>query len=282
MANRLCRSSPGFSLGQSLSRDWLCYSMDCSAPGFPIHHQLLGLAQTHVHWVGDAIQPSHSLSSPSPPTFNHSQHQSLFQWVSYLHQVARVLEFRLQHQSFQWIFRTDIILDGLVGSPYSPRDSQESCPTPQFKSIDSLTLSFIYSPVLTFIHNYWKNSTFVFAIRVMSSAYVRLLIFLQTILILACASSSLAFNMMYSAYKLNNQGDDIRPWCTPFLIWNNSVVPCPVLALASWPAHRFLRRQVRLKKKKSRIRRKIRWSGISISWRIVHSLLRSTQSKALV
>ena len=85
----------------------LCHPMDCSTPAFPVHHQLPELAQTHVHWVGDVIQPSHPLSSPSPPAFNLSQYQSLFQWVSYLHQVAKVLELQLQHQSFQWIFRTD-------------------------------------------------------------------------------------------------------------------------------------------------------------------------------
>ena len=84
----------------------LCNPMDCSMPGFPVHHQLLKLAQTHVHWVGDAFQPSHPLSSPSPPAFNLSHHQSLFKWVSSSHQVAKVLEFQLQHQSFQWIFRT--------------------------------------------------------------------------------------------------------------------------------------------------------------------------------
>ena len=87
----------------------LCDPMDCSTPGFPVHHQLLELAQTHVHWVGDAIQPSHPLSSPSPPTFNLSQHQDLFKWVSSLHQVAKVLEFKLQHQSFQWTLRTDLL-----------------------------------------------------------------------------------------------------------------------------------------------------------------------------
>ena len=76
--------------------------MDCSTPSFPIHHQLPELTQTHGHQVGEAIQPSHPLLSPSPPTFNLSQHQGLFQWVSYLHQVAKVLE--LQHQSFQWTF----------------------------------------------------------------------------------------------------------------------------------------------------------------------------------
>ena len=86
-----------------------CDPMDCSVPGLPIHHQLQEFAQTHVHWVGDAIQPSHPLSSPSPAIFNPSQHQGLFQWVSSLHQVAKVLEFQLQHQSYQWIFRTDFL-----------------------------------------------------------------------------------------------------------------------------------------------------------------------------
>ena len=74
--------------------------MDCSTPGFPVHHQLPEFTQTHVHPVGDAIQPSHPLSSPSPPAFNLSQHQGLFQWVSSLHQMAKVLEFQFQHQSF--------------------------------------------------------------------------------------------------------------------------------------------------------------------------------------
>ena len=72
-----------------LSCVWLCNPMDCSTPSFPVHHQLLELAQTHVHWVGDAIQPSHSLSSPSPPAFNLFQHQGLFQWVSPSYQVAK-------------------------------------------------------------------------------------------------------------------------------------------------------------------------------------------------
>ena len=79
----------------------LCDPMDCSTPGFPVHHQLLEFTQTHVHRVRDAIQPSHPLSSPSPPTFNFSQHQDLFKRVSSSHQVAKVLEFQLQHQSFQ-------------------------------------------------------------------------------------------------------------------------------------------------------------------------------------
>ena len=119
--------------------------MDCGTPGFPVHHQLPEPTQTQVHWVGDAIQQSHPLSSPSPPAFNLSQHQSLFQGVSSSHQVAKVLEFQLQHQSFQWIFRIDLLQDWLVGSPYIPRDSQESSPTPQFKSISSSALSLIQS-----------------------------------------------------------------------------------------------------------------------------------------
>ena len=84
----------------------LCDPMDCSTPGLPVHHHLPELTQTHVHWVGDAIQPSHPLSFPSPPTFNPSQHQGVFKWVSPLHQVAKVLDFQLMHQSFQWLFRT--------------------------------------------------------------------------------------------------------------------------------------------------------------------------------
>ena len=113
------------------------------------------LAQTHVHWVGDAIQPSHLLLSPSPPAFILSQHQGLFQWVSSLHQVAKVLE--LHHQSFQWIFRTDWLQDWLVWSPCSPRDSKESSQAPQFKSINSLVLRLLYGSTLTYIHDYWKS-----------------------------------------------------------------------------------------------------------------------------
>ena len=84
----------------------LCDPMDCSMPGFLVHHQLPELTQTHLHWVTDTIQPSHPLTSPSPPAISLSQHQGLFQWVSSSHQVPKVLEFQLQQQSFQWIFRT--------------------------------------------------------------------------------------------------------------------------------------------------------------------------------
>ena len=87
----------------------LCDPMNHSMSGLPVHHQLLESTQTHVHCVGDAIQPSHPLSSPSPPALNLSQHQGLFQWVSSPHQVAKVLEFQLQHQSLQWTPRTDLL-----------------------------------------------------------------------------------------------------------------------------------------------------------------------------
>ena len=106
----------------------------------------------------------------------------------------------------------------------------------------------------TFIKRLFSSSL-LSAIRVVSSTYLRLLIFLPAILIPAYASSSPAFLMMYSDYKLNKKDDNIQPWCTPFPIWNQSVVPCPVLTVASWPAHRFLKRQVR-------------WSGIPTSLRI--------------
>ena len=98
-------------------------------------------------------------------------------------------------------------------------------------------------------------SSLLFNIRVVSPAYVRLLIFLPAILIPACASSSPSFHMMYTAYKLNKQGDNIQPWRTPFPIWNQSVGPCSVLTVGSWPAYSFLKRQVS-------------WSDIPTYWRI--------------
>ena len=115
----------------------LCDLMNRSTPGLPVHHQLPEFTQTHVHRVRNAIQPSHPWSSPSPPAPNPSQHQSLFQWVNSSHEVTKVLEFQLQHHSFQRNARADLLQNGLVGSPCSPRDSPESSPTPQFKSINS-------------------------------------------------------------------------------------------------------------------------------------------------
>ena len=135
----------------------LCDPMNSSTPGLPVCHQLPEFTQTHVHRVSDAIQPSHPLLSPSPPAPNTSQHQGLFQRVNFSHEVAKVLEFQIQHQSFQWAPRTYLLQDRLVGSPCSPRDSQESSPTPQFKSTNFSALSFLHSPTLTFTRDNWKN-----------------------------------------------------------------------------------------------------------------------------
>ena len=101
--------------------------MNCSTPGLPVHHQLPESTQTHVHWVGDAIQPSHSLSSLSPPALNLSQHQGLFKWVSSSNQVAQVLEFQLQHQSFEWTPRTDLLaVQGTLNSLLQHHSSKTS------------------------------------------------------------------------------------------------------------------------------------------------------------
>ena len=118
--------------------------MNRSTPGLPVHHQLLEFTQTHAHWVSDAIQPSHPLSSPSPPAPNPSQHQGLFQWVNSLHEVAKVLEFQPSASVLPVNTQDWSPLGGLVGSPCSPRDYQESSPTLQFKSINFSVLSFLH------------------------------------------------------------------------------------------------------------------------------------------
>ena len=111
--SRLCKriiyhgANPWLSSVQSCPTLW--DPMDRSTPSLPVHHQLPKFTQTHVHWVGDAIQPSHLLSSPSHHALNLSQHQGLFKWVSSSHQVAKDLEFQLQQQSFQWTLRTDLL-----------------------------------------------------------------------------------------------------------------------------------------------------------------------------
>ena len=102
---RLCNSV------SSVAQSYLTLSdpMNRSMPGLPVHHWFPESTQTHVPWVGDAIQPSHPLSSPFPSALNPSQHQSLFQWVNFSHEVAKVLEFQLQNQSFRWTPRTDLL-----------------------------------------------------------------------------------------------------------------------------------------------------------------------------
>ena len=131
----------------------LCDPMDYSTPSLPVHHQLPDFIQTHVHWVSDAIQPSHPLLSPSPPTFNLCQHQDLCQWDSSSHQVAKYWSFSFsispanEHPGLISV-RMDW-LDFLV-----VQGALKSSPTPQFKSINSLVLSFLYDPTFTSIHNY--------------------------------------------------------------------------------------------------------------------------------
>ena len=131
--------------------------MDCSMLGFPVFHRLPETVQTHVHWVGDVIQPSRSPSLPSLPAINFSQLQSLFQWVSSLCQMVKLLVLQLQYQSFQWIFRVNLFYDWMVWSHCFPRDSQESSRTPQFESIIYSALILSYGPTFTFIHDEWKN-----------------------------------------------------------------------------------------------------------------------------
>ena len=127
-----------------------CNPMDCSMPGFPLLHYLPDFAQINVHWVG-AIQPSQSLLPASPFAFNLSQHQSFFpmQRVGSFHQMVKVLELQLQHQSFQWISSVDFPWDWLIWSPGSSRDSKESSPAPQLKSINFSALKLLHGPVLT-------------------------------------------------------------------------------------------------------------------------------------
>ena len=129
--------------------------MECSTPGFPVLHHLSEFAQVHVHWISDVIQPSHPLSPISPSAFNLSQLQGLFQWVSCLHQVAKLLELQLQHQSFQRVFGVDPLrLTGLI---LLSKGFSRVFSSTQFESIISLALSLLYCPALTFIPDYWED-----------------------------------------------------------------------------------------------------------------------------
>ena len=140
----------------------LCDPMNCRTPGLPVHHQLQEFTQTRVHRVRDAIQPSHPWSSPSPPAPNPSQHQSLFQWVNSLHEVAKVLELQLWHHSFQRNPRVDLLRNGLVGSPCrNSLDMFNFCPgeftwpswcrAQKALKADAL-LGYVNSPILHFLN----------------------------------------------------------------------------------------------------------------------------------
>ena len=142
-----------------------CDPMNRNMPGLPVHHKLLEFTQTHAHQVGDAIQPSHPLSSPSSPAPNtpsirvFSNEATLhISWPKYW-SFSFSMSFQWAPRTY-WTPRTYLLLDRLVGSPCSPRDSEGSSPTPQFKSINSSALSFLYSPTLTSLHDYWKNHSF--------------------------------------------------------------------------------------------------------------------------
>ena len=317
----------------------LCDPVDCSMPGFPVHHQLPDLAQTYVHWVSDVIQPSHLLSYSSPPALKPawirvSSNESVLciRWPKYWsfsfsispsNDYLELISFRtdwfdllavqgtqeasptpqieasvLWHSAFFmiqlsypymtngktialtiWTFVGKVMsllfnMLSRLAIAFLPRSKclliswlqLPSAVILEPKKIKSVTVS-IVSPIylpwtdgtgchdlhfwmlnaesafslssFTFIKRLFSSSL-LSSIRVVSSAYLRLLIFFPAILIPACAVSSQAFHMMYSGYKLNKQGDNIQPWCTPFPIWNQSVVPCLVLTVASWHAYRFL------------------------------------------
>ena len=138
----------------------LCDPMGCSMPSLPVHHQLPEITQTHVHWVSDSIQPSHPLSSPSPPTFNLSQHQGLFKWVSSSHQVAKSTEVSAS-ASVLLMNIQDLFSLGWTGwiSLQSKRLSTVFSNT-QYRGINTLVFSFPYGPTLTSIHDHWKNHSF--------------------------------------------------------------------------------------------------------------------------
>ena len=143
---------------ESLSRVWLLvtsWTAACQAPlSFTTSKNLLKFMS-----IESVMLPNHFIlcHPPFPPALKPSQPQGLFQWIHSLHQVAKVLKLQLQHQSFQWIFRVNFLSDWLVCSPCPPRNSQESSPTSQFKSINSSALSFLHSPTLTSIHDHRKN-----------------------------------------------------------------------------------------------------------------------------
>ena len=131
--------------------------MDYSMSGLPVPPHLPEFAQVHVHCISDVIQPSHPLLLSFPSAFSLSQHQSLFQWVGCFHQVGKVLELQLQHQSFQWAFRVDFLQNWLVWYLCFPRDSQESSPAPPFENISSLLLYLLHGPDITTLCDYWKD-----------------------------------------------------------------------------------------------------------------------------
>ena len=162
---------------QLLSHVWLCNPMDCSTPGFSVSHNLWKFVQVHVHWIGDAIQPSHPLSPSSPPAPNLSQHQGLSQRVGSLHQGAKALELQLLRQPFQWMFRVDFFRIDWFDLLAVQRTLQESSPAPQFKSVNSSALSLLYGPALTYVHDYRKAITLTYGPLSAKICLVKVMVF---------------------------------------------------------------------------------------------------------
>ena len=137
----------------------LCYTMNLTTPGLPVHHQLLEFTQTHVHRVGDNRLTISSSIIPFSSCPQSCPASGSFQMSQLFTSSGQVLKFQLQHQSFQWIFRTDFLwIDWL--DLLAVQGTRKSSPTPQFKRINSSALTFLYSPTLTSIHKYWKNHSF--------------------------------------------------------------------------------------------------------------------------
>ena len=153
----------GFSSGQFSSVAQSCPTlwdpMKCSTSGHPVQ-QLPEFTQTHIHWVGDAMQPSHPLSSPSPPAFNRSQHQGLFKWVSSLHQVANVLEFLLQLKYFPMNIQDWFPLRCTGWISLQSKGHSRVFPNTKVQKHQFLASQLSLSPTLTSIHDYWKNHSF--------------------------------------------------------------------------------------------------------------------------
>ena len=252
--------------------------MDCSMPGFLVHHQLLTLLKLvsiKLQWHPTIHPLSHLQSFPVSGSFQMSQGFTAGGPSIGVSVSASVLPMNIQDWfPLGWTGWISLQSKGL-STVFSNTTVSIVSPSICHEVMGLDTMIFVFMNVefkanfFTLLFHFHQEALYSLSvIRVVSSAYLRLSIFLPAILIPVCASSSPAFLMTYSAYKLNKHGDNIQHWCILFLIWNQSVVPCTVLTVASWPAYRFLRRQVR-------------WSSIPISWRIFHSLLWSTQSKAL-
>ena len=202
---------------ESLSRVQLCDPMDCSPPGFPVLHYLLLFAPIHVHWVGDAIQPSYLLLPASPFAFDLSQHQSLFQWIGSSHQVAKVLDLQPQHQSFQWIFRVDFFWGWLVWSPCSPKGSQESSPQHHSSKASILLCSAFFMVQLSHVYMVTEKSCLALNICTLIGKEISLLFnMLYRFLIVFLPRSKPSFNFMAAVTVRSDFGTQENKICHCF------------------------------------------------------------------